>query len=157
MTDENGNVIIKFTIPEALTKWKVMGFAHTKDLKYGQIEKEVVTQKELMITPHAPRFFRENDKITFTAKVDNLSSADMNGKAELILSDAVTMKDITALLSPSGGGAGGGIKSFTAKKGQSAPLEWDLTIPEGIGAITYKVVAKAGRSEERRVGKECRL
>ncbi|HEY4799208.1 MAG TPA: alpha-2-macroglobulin family protein, partial [Bacteroidia bacterium] len=139
MTDENGNVIIKFTIPEALTKWKMLGFAHTKDLKFGQIEKEVVTQKELMVTPHAPRFFRENDKITFTAKVDNLSSADMNGTAQLFLYDAITMKDITAQLS-----AGGEQKTFTAKKGGSAPLEWDLTIPEGIGAITYKVVAKAG-------------
>jgi len=144
MTDENGNVIIKFTIPEALTKWKIMGFAHTKDLKFGQIEKEVVTQKELMITPHAPRFFRENDHITFTAKVDNLSSSDMNGTAQLVLSDAITMKDITALLMPEDGKANLNVKSFAAKKGQSAPLSWDLTIPEGIGAITYKVVAKAG-------------
>jgi len=146
MTDENGNVIIKFTIPEALTKWKMLGFAHTKDLKYGQIEKEVVTQKELMVTPHAPRFFRENDHITFTAKVDNLSSADMNGKADLILYDAITMKEITpkVMLAVHGQFNTIGERDFRAKKGQSAPLEWDLVIPEGIGAITYKVVAKAG-------------
>jgi uncharacterized protein YfaS (alpha-2-macroglobulin family) len=142
-TDENGSVIIKFTIPEALTKWKMMGFAHTKDLKYGQIEKEVVTQKELMVTPHAPRFFRENDRITFTAKVDNLSSADMTGTAQLTLSDAVTMKPIDILVQ-SKNSHDDGTRNFTAKKGQSAPLEWDLMIPEGIGAITYKVVAKAG-------------
>lgn len=145
-TDENGNVIIKFTTPEALTKWKVMGLAHTKDLKYGQIEKEVITQKELMVTPHAPRFFRENDNITFTAKVDNLSSADMNGKAELILYDALSMKDIThkIMLAVHGQFETIGTRNFTAKKGQSASLEWDLIIPEGLGAITYKVVAKAG-------------
>lgn len=147
-TDANGSVIIKFTIPEALTKWKMMGLAHTKDLKYGQIQKELVTQKELMVTPHAPRFFRENDKITFTAKVDNLSAADMNGTAQLFLYDAVTMKEVAGCLSPSGGGVHAsrvaGEVSFTARKNQSAPLSWDLTIPEGIGAITYKVVAKAG-------------
>lgn len=146
MTDENGNIVIKFTVPEALTKWKVMGLAHTKDLKIGQIEKEVVTQKELMVTPHAPRFFRENDHITFTAKVDNLSSTDMNGKAELILYDAITMKEIThkVMLALHGKFETIGTREFTAKKGDSAPLEWDLVIPEGIGAITYKVVAKAG-------------
>lgn len=146
MMDENGNVIIKFTVPEALTKWKMLGLAHTKDLKYGQIEKEVVTQKELMVTPHAPRFFRENDHITFTAKVDNLSLADMNGKAELILYDAITMKEITPkmMLAVHGQFETIGTRNFTAKKGGSAPLEWDLIIPEGIGAITYKVVAKAG-------------
>ena len=30
-TNENGEIIIKFQIPEALTKWKMLGFAHTKD------------------------------------------------------------------------------------------------------------------------------
>jgi hypothetical protein len=153
-TDVNGDVIIKFTMPEALTRWKMLGFAHTKDLKFGQIEKEVTTQKELMITPNAPRFFREGDRITFTAKVDNLSSADMNGTAQLFLFDAVTMKEVVGCFSPSGGnraeerrlGAeleGGGLRNFSAKKSQSAPLEWQLTIPEGIATILYKVVAKA--------------
>jgi uncharacterized protein YfaS (alpha-2-macroglobulin family) len=37
----------------------MMGFAHTKDLKFGQIQKELQTQKELMVVPNAPRFFRE--------------------------------------------------------------------------------------------------
>ena len=30
-TDENGNIVFKFTIPEALTEWKFMAFAHTPD------------------------------------------------------------------------------------------------------------------------------
>src|SRR6185295_1453597 len=51
-TNEKGEVIIKFTVPESLTKWKVMGFAHTKDLKFGQFQKEVITQKELMVQPN---------------------------------------------------------------------------------------------------------
>ncbi|MFH1005751.1 MAG: alpha-2-macroglobulin family protein [Bacteroidota bacterium] len=137
-TDANGNIIIKFTVPEALTKWKMMGFAHTKDLKYGQIEKEVVTQKDLMIVPHTPRFFREGDKIIFTAKVTNISDKDLSGNAELILYDAITMKDISP---PILGGIG--VRNFSVEKGKSSPLEWNLIIPEGISAITYKVVAKA--------------
>jgi hypothetical protein len=43
-TDSSGAIIIKFTMNEALTKWKFMALAHTKDLKYGFIQKEVVTQ-----------------------------------------------------------------------------------------------------------------
>ena len=31
-TNENGDIIVKFTVPEALTKWKMLGFAHTKIL-----------------------------------------------------------------------------------------------------------------------------
>ncbi|MCK6650414.1 MAG: hypothetical protein L6Q66_12225, partial [Bacteroidia bacterium] len=136
-TDKDGTVIIKFTIPESLTKWKMMGFAHTKDLKYGQIEKELQTQKDLMVVPNAPRFFREGDKMEFSAKISNLSDNELNGFAQLYLYDATSMKDITAALTKDGQ------LPFNSKKGQSAFVKWNISIPEGYGAITYKVVAKA--------------
>lgn len=139
-TDKEGNVIIKFTIPEALTKWKMIGLAHTKDLKYGQIEKELVTQKDLMVVPNAPRFFRENDKMEFTAKISNLSDKELTGVAQIFFYDATTMKELL----PSPLGEGLGLRSFTSPKGQSSLVSWNITIPEGVGAITYKVLAKAG-------------
>ncbi len=144
-TDKDGNVIIKFTIPESLTKWKMMGFAHTKDLKYGMIEKNLVTQKDLMVVPNPPRFFRENDKMEFSTKISNLSDADMTGSVQLFFLDATTMKDITKqVMAPLSFGKGQGVRLFSAKKGLSTIASWDIIIPEGVGAITYKVVAKAG-------------
>jgi len=140
-TDSSGTVTIAFTMNEALTRWKFMAFAHTKDLKYGFIQKEVVTQKDLMVVPNAPRFLREGDEITMTAKVTNLSKDDQTGKAQLFLYDALTMKDITSELMVNNTGA---LLDFTAKKGQSAPLAWKLKVPGGYGAIQYKVVASAG-------------
>ena len=47
-TDADGNVSFSFTIPEALTQWKLMTFAHTKNLESGYSEKTLVTQKPLM-------------------------------------------------------------------------------------------------------------
>lgn len=145
-TNEKGEVIIKFTVPESLTKWKVMGLAHTKDLKTGSFEKEVVTQKDLMVQPNAPRFFRENDKITFISKISNLSEKDLSGMAELKLYDALTDKEISAQLieAVSGKFATIGSRDFSVKKGLSTAIEWTLMIPEGYSAIKYKVVAKAG-------------
>jgi uncharacterized protein YfaS (alpha-2-macroglobulin family) len=138
-TNEKGEIVIKFTVPESLTKWKMMGFAHTKDLKYGQITKELVTQKELMVQPNPPRFFREGDKMTFSSKVSNLSDKKLEGTAELMFTDPLTGKDITAQLLKSAAQL-----SFSNAKGQSAPLSWDLEIPFGVQAVTFKVVAKAG-------------
>lgn len=138
-TDEEGNIVISFTIPEALTKWKFMALAHTKDLKYGQIEKDVVTQKDLMIVSNAPRFFRENDKITFTAKVSNLTEKELTGQAQLFLYDAITLKSLDDSCKNKNAQ-----KTFTCSKGESDALEWDIEIPEGISAIKYKVVAKSG-------------
>ena len=92
---KRGEIIIKFTVPESLTKWKVMGLAHTKDLKIGQFEKEVITKNELMIQPNASRFFREGDCITFIIKISNLSENELTGNAELKLYDALTDKEIS--------------------------------------------------------------
>lgn len=138
-TNEAGEVVLAFTMPEALTRWNLLGLAHTKDLSTGQIRESVITQKDLMVTPNAPRFFRENDTITFTAKVDNLSEQDLNGQAQLFLFDALTNQPVDAQF--------GNSKSqvdFSAKKQGNALLSWSLKIPEGISAITYRVVAKAG-------------
>jgi len=137
-TNANGDVIIKFTIPESLTRWKMMGFAHTKDLKYGFINNELVTQKELMILPNIPRFFRENDKMELPAKISNVSDKDITGIARLEFLDAISGKPITTLFDEKEA-----VKNFTIKAGQNAVVTWNLSIPEGLGAVEYKIVAKA--------------
>lgn len=140
-TNEKGEVVIKFTVPESLTKWKVMGIAHTKDLKTGQFQKEVVTQKDLMIQPNVPRFFRENDKITFISKISNLSENDLSGVADLKLYDALTDQEISSQLIEASKSSS---RNFSVKKGQSTAVEWNLQIPEGYSAIKYRIAAKAG-------------
>lgn len=138
-TDSVGSVIINFTIPEALTKWKFLGLAHTKELQSILFDKETVTQKDLMVFPNAPRFLREGDRITFTAKVSNLSEKELLGKAKLTLLDALTLKPINELFSNSKPEV-----DFNMSKGQSAALSWNLKIPQGVEAITYRITAAAG-------------
>ena len=139
MTNKDGDVIVEFTIPEALTKWKMMGFATTKDLKYGFINKELITQKDLMLLPNEPRFFRENDKITFPVKISNISDKDLNGKVKLELFDAITMQPVTNIFAKNEKAT----KDFSVKSKKNSLVSWNLEIPEGISAITYKVVASA--------------
>lgn len=139
-TTPEGDVVIAFTIPEALTQWKMMGFAHTKELEYGFVYNELVTQKELMVVPNTPRFFREGDTLVYTAKITNLSEEELAGIARLQLFDAVTMQPKDALFKNKELE-----KSFTAKKGQSALVSWKLEIPEELDAVTYRLTAKSGR------------
>jgi uncharacterized protein YfaS (alpha-2-macroglobulin family) len=138
-TDAEGNIVINFTIPEALTRWKLMGFAHTKELQSVLFNKETVTQKDLMVFPNAPRFLREGDRISFSAKVSNLSEKDLQGKAKLTLLNALTLQPINNEL-----GNNNPEITFEAKKGQSASLSWSLKIPQGIEAVTYRITAVAG-------------
>ncbi|MDD5362651.1 MAG: alpha-2-macroglobulin family protein [Ignavibacteria bacterium] len=137
-TGENGDITIKFEIPEALTKWKFIGFAHTKDLKSGMITKEFVTQKELMVTPNVPRYLREDDKVVISAKINNLSEKDLIGNALLVLSDVGTMKNIDTWFNNTEPA-----KRFDVKKDGSAVVSWEIRVPYGFEAVDYKIVAKA--------------
>jgi len=87
-TDQAGNVVMKFTLPESLTTWRFMGVANTKDMNYGYIDGEAVAQKELMVQPNMPRFLREGDEATISMRIINMGQQTMkNGTALLRLFD----------------------------------------------------------------------
>jgi hypothetical protein len=139
-TTPDGEVVVSFTIPEALTRWKMMGFAHTKNLEFGFLSNELVTQKDLMVMPNPPRFLREGDKMEFTAKVVNLSDKELNGSISLQLLDSVTMQPVDSSFNnniPS--------QAFTTQKGRSALAKWAIEIPENLDAVTYRLIARAGK------------
>lgn len=136
LTDKEGSVFINFTIPEALTKWKLLGLAYTSDLSSILFEKEVVTQKELMIYPNAPRFLREGDKIIFTAKASNLSLHKINGKATLRLFDADTQQPVDSLFWHFNTSL-----PFEIEQDESTTIKWTLSVPSGLKAIRYIVEA----------------
>lgn len=142
-TDAEGNVSFNFTAPEALTKWKLQLLAHTKTLESALTQLETVTQKELMVIPNAPRFLREGDEIRISTKISNLTENELSGAAQLVLIDAFTGKDITKQLNKYyfNGDLEG---SFTVSAKGNTEVSWYLEIPEGIQAVQYKIIAKAG-------------
>jgi uncharacterized protein YfaS (alpha-2-macroglobulin family) len=138
-TNEKGEVIISFTAPEALTRWKIMGFAHTKDLKSVVFYNELVTQKEVMVTPNVPRFLREGDTVSISTKISNMTDKKLSGQAELHLFDAVTMKPLDRELSNDRTSV-----DFTAPSKGNAAASWNIRIPESVEAVTWRVIARAG-------------
>lgn len=142
-TDENGNIRIKFKMNEALTSWKFMGFAHTKDLKTGLTVREIITQKELMVLPNPPRFVREGDQFEFSAKVSNLTDQTINGEASIQFFDPITQKEVTDQLLSS---LNLNEQPFSAKAGQSDRLAWPIEIPHGkLNALTYRIIARSAQ------------
>ncbi len=139
-TDKDGNIEFSFTMPEALTKWKLMTLAHTKDLASGYSEKTVITQKDLMVQPNAPRFLREGDKMEFSAKIVNLSDKEVSGQTELQLLNASTINPVDGWFKnifP--------VQYFTAAAGQSTVVKFQIEIPNNFNnAVVYRIVAKAG-------------
>lgn len=91
-SDNNGNVAIRFTLPESVTTWKFMGLAHDKEMRNGLLVDEAVAQKTVMVQPNMPRFLREGDKSTIVVKLFNTSDKKVNGNASMQILDAETQK-----------------------------------------------------------------
>ncbi|MCD6544716.1 MAG: carboxypeptidase-like regulatory domain-containing protein [Flavobacteriaceae bacterium] len=140
-TDKDGNFTFNFTIPEALTKWKLQLLAHTKDLRTGYKQLSTITQKDLMVIPNMPRFLRENDTLVISTKISNLSKENLNGIAQLKLFDAITGKDISSQLLFANETQN---KNFSVDSKNSTSIQWKIFIPKNIQAIQYRIVAKAG-------------
>ena len=138
-TDKNGDAVLEFQMPEAVTRWQLLALAHDRSLRVGQLARQLVTQKEIQITPNAPRFLRQGDTFTFPARFSNLTDRATSGTAQLSLLDAATGQDITSQLL-----RGPAQQPVAAGAHQSAALGWDISLPADFApvAVTYRVVAE---------------
>jgi hypothetical protein len=131
-------------MPESLTKWKWMSFAHTKDLATGMMIKEIVTQKELMIQPNMPRFLREGDRIILSARVSNLADKAVTGEAVLQLIDPETNAPVDGLFKnafPT--------QYFTAESKQTTAVQFEVEVPNQFTKpLQYRIIAKAGNNSD---------
>lgn len=134
-TDKEGNVLITFTMPESLTKWKLLGFAHNTDLMSGAFEKYVQTSKKLMVVPNVPRFLREGDILILSAKVVNMDSVTQCGNVTLSFRNPFNNADLQIV-------EGATAQPFEVKPGQSQEVHFRVVVPQNLGAVTCRIVAR---------------
>ena len=158
VSDAEGVVRMAFTLPEALTEWKFMGFAHDRELRSGTLQDKMVTAKDLMVEPNPLRFVREGDIIEFTVKVSNQSAARQSGTVRLTFADARTLQPmdealgnftgVSDLFDKQGKPAGGRVlteQSFDILSKESKSFSWRIAIPDGCDFLTYKAVGATDR------------
>jgi hypothetical protein len=135
VANKKGEVRLEFSMPEALTKWKFMGFTHDNELRSGFLSGSTVTAKDIMVQPNPPRFLREGDQLEFTVKVTNMTDKEATGKVRLTFADALTSDSVDDLL--------GNVdldKKFIVPAKQSKTYSWRITVPDDLGFLTYKAV-----------------
>lgn len=138
--NDSGNYTFSFTMPEALTQWKWLSFAHTKNLAFGINAATITTQKTLMVQPNAPRFMREGDQMEFVTKIANLSDQELTGQCTLELIDATTGNSVDGWFQNSFP-----VQYFTAAANQSTVVKFPIQIPFNYNKpLTWRVIAKAG-------------
>lgn len=136
-TDSAGNVEFSFTMPEAVTQWKWMTLAHTRSLAFAYAEQNIVTQKQLMVQPNAPRFLREGDRMDLTTKIVNMTGTELTGQVELQLIDPASNQPVDGIFHnvfPN--------QYFTVEAGQSTPVSFSVEVPFQYNhPVTYRFIA----------------
>ncbi len=131
-TGDDGSVSYSFTVPELLTEWSILGLAHTKDMKTGSIAKSLITQKELMVQPNAPRFLRHGDTLDFLAKVMNLTDEQQEVTVTFELTDAADSKFKVQSSK----------LKITVPAHASEQVSFRIAVPDNIYVANYRIIAQ---------------
>lgn len=135
-TDEAGNISFEFDSPEALTKWKLLLFAHTQELASAGGTYFTQTQKQLMVRPNIPRYFRTNDQITIKAQIQNLTKERIQGNTKIELIDPRNNQVVSAAFR-----VDSVLKNFSVAASNNTIVEWALKIPAEYPTIQIRILA----------------
>ncbi len=135
-TDSIGNLKLKFSVPESLTRWNLKMLAHTADLFFGQSETQIITQKELMVQLNLPRFVHQSDQLNLSAQVTNLTDKQQLATIKFTLinptnGNSIQLKDNQ-------------IKTIALKPNQTESVSWTITEFSTFDLVACKVEAHAG-------------
>ena len=133
-TDKNGDATFTFTMPDALTRWKLRMLAYDKDLKVGNLEKEFVTQQPLMIMADMPRFVYDEDTLWIAANVINLSDEALSPTAKLEIFDE-NNNPIELILSDQN------INISEIPAGRSQSVRWKVAMQKDVNPLIFRFSA----------------
>ena len=133
VSDSKGNVNIQFTLPESLTEWRFMGFAHTKDVDYGIIRGTAVARKAFMLRPNMPRFLRWGDKAVIASSIINQSEEALKGAVRMRLIDPETEEVVLTQEKP-----------FDVEVGKTVGVDFGFDVKENWQDLDCEIIAVSG-------------
>ena len=133
VSDKKGNVNIQFTLPESLTEWQFMGFAHTKEVDYGILRATAVARKDFMLRPNMPRFVRWGDNAVVASSIINQSEKALNGAVRMRLIDPKTEEVVLTME-----------KAFTVEAGKTVGVDFGFDVKEEWTDLECEIIAMSG-------------
>ena len=138
-TNKDGSATFSFTMPDALTRWRLMLMAYTKDRKTGQNEYTFTSSKPVMIMADMPRYMYDNDELWFVANVINTGDEPVTPKAKLEVFDAGTMEPVNMIVSNAT------IPMETIQPGRSKEVRWKVKGQYDLSLLAFRFTAYAGQ------------
>lgn len=125
-TDEQGRAVVRFTLPDSLTRWRLVARAVTADTRLGEGLGSLTVAQPLVVRPALPRFLVQGDVFTLTASVHNYSEPNIAVQAGLLAEGLAVHSPLTYTLSITAGG--------------TVPAGWGVEVT-GLGHVTATAYA----------------
>ena len=138
-TNADGSATFSFTMPDALTRWRLMLMAYTKDRKTGSKDYTFTSSKPVMIMADMPRYMYDNDELWFVANVINTGDEPVTPKAKLEIFDAGTMQPVNMIVSNAT------IPMETIQPGRSKEVRWKVKGQYDLSLLAFRFTAYAGQ------------
>lgn len=130
LTGADGKFTHTFSLPDTLTRYRVIAIAHHGGAHFGHTESAVLVKKPLMLEPKLPRFAHQGDLLNTQVMVQNASGR----KATWEVTCAIGSGEGT----PNASFVGSHQQSLTLSAGESATLVFPIRIDNtGEVAVSY--------------------
>lgn len=166
ITDQQGNAVLRFKLPDNITGFQLMASAHTVSGTFGYAETTFTVSKPLLLQPAFPRFVRSGDLFEGGAVVMNGGDRPKSVRIVMSARGSVTAAAETSVVEvPAGGSkevrrrftAGGtGQATFIVKavtEEEKDGLQWSIPVTE---PRRYETIATSGTFTEADAGETVR-
>ena len=89
VTDANGKAVVKFKLPDNLTRYRITAVAVTKSKQFGKAESNITAKKSLQVRPSAPRFLNFGDRVELPVVLQNQTDQPLTIDVAMRASNAV--------------------------------------------------------------------
>lgn len=137
---DDGKYRWNFTLPDALTRWKLMTLAHTKDFSSTAYFQTFEARKDVLLETFEPRFWKRGDELFWVGKVVNLSDEVQEVVVSLKIQNVFDEVDVSALFGRFEN------KTIVLQPRESKAVEWVLNIPEN-GPSLVRFEAEASTAD----------
>lgn len=128
VTDMDGMLELRFTVPNANTTWGFRAVAFTDSLLTATFSRDVVASKDIMVQPNLPRFLRTGDRAVIKASVMNNTDSEKVVDTQITVYNPSTGE--TILMS--------NVPDTIAAHG-SAMVSVELKVPNEMPLIGYRI------------------
>jgi len=144
-TGAGGRAVVPFTLPDSLTRYRIMAVAVDGGRSFGSDEASITARLPLMVRPSLPRFLNSGDQAELPVVLQNQTDESFEVSVAMRVTNLALIDALTPTLQPAGDPRGGW--RVTVPANDRVEVRFPATTASA-GTAQVQVVAAAGPHQD---------